>query len=183
MFALSWPPWLCVLSLRVEASSVNFRRERSVLTCMTEALVEKRGSVEGYPEEVILLIRCMYKLGSHTWWLLHRWGTSWEDDVREDGCLNTTRPAPSMEQSEHFMWPHAARHQGGWPSHPEQTPFQTAGFSSPAGLRTQRATHRALPQGRAACSLLAVLSINPARCSVDNRLPLPQMFGEVPHCE
>lgn len=110
-------------------------------------------------------------------------GTSWEDDLQEDGCLITAGTTPSMGQSEHFMWPHAAQHQGAWPSHPEQTPFQTAGFSSPDGLHTQKASHSALPLGSAACSLLPVLSINPARCSADNRLLLPQMLGEVPYCE
>lgn len=59
VFALSWPPRQCILSLIVDANSANFGRKMSVLTCMTEALVEKRGSVEGYLEEVYLSDTCI----------------------------------------------------------------------------------------------------------------------------
>lgn len=48
--------------------------------------MEKRGFVDGYLEEVIILDYQIIGIS----WLLHRSGTSWEDDVQEDGSLKTT---------------------------------------------------------------------------------------------
>lgn len=87
MFSLGWTPRQCVWALLVDTCSVKFRREGSVPICMTEVLVEKRRFVDGYLEEVIILDYQIIGIR----WLLHRSGTSWEDDVQEDGSLKTTR--------------------------------------------------------------------------------------------
>lgn len=128
-------------------------------------------------------------------WLLHKSGTSWDDDAQEDRSLKL----PGLRFPAHnkvcilfsfsfFLWSHAAQHQGGWPSHPEQTPFrQQASVLLVGSTRAANSHPESHPQclNTGNCCLLFAPSVVDQSCLLfcAQQMLLSQMFRGVLCCE